>query len=261
MFCLFSTITWISTLLLLGLAASSLHAQPIPASHKQGSVHAFLVLKSAEGKVIALGDLVEVAHGAQVRSRLVFHFRDGSIDDERTVFFQRSVLELVSDHHIQKGPSFPKPLDLSFDVSSGLVTTRDVEDGKEDVRTEHINLPDDLSNGMIPLILENIDTKTAETKVSYLTANPKPRILTLAIRPEGVDTFTVAGLKHHANRFKIHIELGGVSGAIAPVIGKQPADIRIWVVGDEVPTFLKMEGAFYQGGPLWKTEPISAVWP
>jgi hypothetical protein len=60
-------------------------------------------------------------HGDRVTSRLIFRFRDGSIDDDVTVFTQRRVFRLVSDHHIQRGPSFPKPLDFLIEMPSGTL--------------------------------------------------------------------------------------------------------------------------------------------
>jgi hypothetical protein len=71
----------------------------------------------------------------------------------------------------------------------------------------------------------------------------------------------VGGARRDANRFNIHIEIGGVAGVIAPVIGKQPPDTKIWVMDAEVPTFLRMESAFYQNGPIWTTEVAAPVWP
>jgi hypothetical protein len=56
------------------------------------------------------------------------------------------------------------------------------------------------------------------------------------------------------------IDLGGVAGLLAPAIGKQPVDIKMWVMVGEVPTFLRMEGAFYQQGPIWIMEVASPVW-
>jgi hypothetical protein len=38
-------------------------ADVIPATHKQGSMHGFLLLKSADGKVIAIGDQVNIVRG------------------------------------------------------------------------------------------------------------------------------------------------------------------------------------------------------
>jgi hypothetical protein len=75
-------------------------------------------------------------------------FRDGSLDDETTVFSQRQFFKLISDHHVQRGPSFPKPIDVSIDATSGQITSQG-EDGK--INQEHLELPADVSNGL-PLI-------------------------------------------------------------------------------------------------------------
>src|SRR5947209_7885330 len=115
-------------------------AEPIPAKQKQGAMHGFLLLKSAEGKVIGVGDQINAVQGNQVRSRLVLHFRDGSIDDEISVFRQGATFQLVSDHHIQKGPSFPEPLDLAVNVPEGKVTWHERKDGHDEVKTEHMDL-------------------------------------------------------------------------------------------------------------------------
>ena len=236
-------------------------AEPIPARNVQGSMHGFLLLKSTDGKVIAVGDMIQVAHGRHVWSRLVFRFHDGSIDDEATTFLQGRVFHLMSDHHIQKGPSFPKPLDLLINVAASETTSREFKDGTEQVKTEHIDLPDDLANGMVPLVLQNIAPAMQEAEVSYLAGNPKPRLVKLAIKPVGEETFHLDGTSRHAKKYDIKIELGGVAGVIAPVIGKQPSDIQIWVADGQVPTVVKTEGALYEGGPRWIMETAAPVWP
>ena len=123
-------------------------AEPIPVRHLEGTVHGFLALRSKEGRVLAVGDLFQVVHGDRVTSRLLFRFKDGSVDDETTVFSQRGNFQLITDHHIQKGPSFPQPMDTSIDVPNGQVTVRSTgKDGKEEVKNEHLDLPPDLVNG------------------------------------------------------------------------------------------------------------------
>jgi hypothetical protein len=62
-------------------------------------------------------------------------------------------------------------------------------------------------------------------------------------------------------RFEIKIELGGVAGMVAPLIGKQPPNIQIWIIGGEAPAFVKEEGFLYQGGPIWTIQLTSPVWP
>ncbi len=247
--------------LLLATFGSLASAESIPVQEKQGAIRGFLALRSTDGKLIAEGDQIAVVEGNLVRSRLTFHFRDGSIDDEATVYKANTVFQLVSDRHIQKGPSFPQPLDITVDVPAGKVTWREKKDGKEEVKTEHMDLPSDLTNGMTSLIPENFPQHAAEMKVSYLAGASKPRIVKLSVKPQGEDTFHVAGLSRRAKRFNIHIEIGGLAGVIAPIIGKQPSDIQVWVTEGEVPTFLKMEGALYEKGPIWITELAAPVWP
>jgi len=223
-------------------------------------MHGFLLVKSAQGKLIGEGDLVQVADGDRVHSRLLFRFQDGSIDDESTVFLQKDVLHLVSDHHVQTGPSFPVPLDVTISVPASEVTWREVAGGKVQVHREHMELPNDLANGILLAVMENIAPNAAETKVSYLANTPKPRIVRLSMKPDGREKFTVGGVAYFANRYIIHVEIGGLVGMIAPLIGKQPPDNRGWVVPGEVPSFVRMEGAFYPSGPMWTVELSSPVW-
>jgi len=237
-------------------------AEPIPVRHMEGTVHGFLALRTKEGRVLAVGDLFQVVRGDRVTSRLLFRFKDGSVDDETTVFSQRGHFQLITDRHIQKGPSFPQPMDLSIDVRRGQITVRSTgKDGKEEVKSEHMDLPSDLVNGLILSIAKNIRPDTPETKVSMLVATPKPRPIKLAISPAGEEPFSLVGSSRKAMRFEIKIELGGITGMVAPLIGKQPPNIQIWIIGGEAPAFVKEEGPLYEGGPIWTIQLTSPVWP
>lgn len=215
-----------------------------------------------EGKILASGDLVQVVRGNRVTSRLSYRFKDGSVDDETTVFSQRGCFRLVTNHHIQRGPAFPHPTDVLINVATGQVTVRYTDDdGQSKVLTEHLELPSDLANGIILNILKNIRRDTQETTVSYLATTPKPRLLKLAISPQGDDTFLVAGTRRKAMRFTIKAELGGLTGLIAPIFGKQPENNNVWIAGGEAPAFVKLEGPLYLGGPVLNVEMTSPVWP
>jgi hypothetical protein len=149
------------------------HADPTLVRHPQGTLHGFLELRSDDGRIVASGDIVQVIHGDRVTSETLFHFKDGSVDDETTVFSQRHTLQLISDHRVQKGPSFPNPMDVLVDARSGQVTVRSTnKDGKEEVKTDHLNLPPDLSNGLIPLVLENLRPDAPDKTVSMVVARP-----------------------------------------------------------------------------------------
>lgn len=235
-----------------------LTAEPVPVRRVQGTLHGFLVLKTLDGSTVASGDLVQVSHGDRVTTRLTFHFRDGSLDDETTVFSQRKVFQLISDRHVQHGPSFPKPLDMFVDVAAGQITSRD-KDGKS--TQEHIDFAPDICNGLPLILLLNIDPTTPFTRLSMVAPTAKTRLIHIAISPEGEDSFSIGGVRRKATNYRIKIELGGITGAVAPIVGKQPSDIHVWILGGEAPAFVKEEGQFYEGGPIWRIELASPVFP
>jgi hypothetical protein len=194
-------------------------------------------------------------------SRLVYHFKDGSIDDDTAVFTQSGHFRLISDHRIQRGPSFPKPTDVMIKATTGEVTVRYKDKDEEQVETSHVDLPPDLSNGILLDILRNVQPDTKETKISYLVTTPKPRLIHLVVQPEGEETFRSGGRSNKALKFKIHVDIGGISGAIAPLIGKEPPDTHVWISAGQVPAFLRSEEPLYFGGPVLRTELVSPVWP
>ena len=201
-------------------------------------------------------------HGDRVTTQTIFIFKDGSTDDETTVFSQHRTFQLISDHHIQKGPSFPHPMDVMIDARSGQVTVRSTgKDGKEEVKTDHLNLPPDLANGMVPLVVENMRSDAPGTTVSMLVAAPKPRMVKLVFSKLGEDDFSVVGAPRKAIHYEIKIDLGGVAGVVAPLIGKAPPNIQIWTIGGQAPTFVKEQGPLYPDGPMMTIQLASPVWP
>jgi hypothetical protein len=241
--------------------STGIRAEPIPATYKQGSLHGFLLLKSQDGKTIAEGDQINTVRGSEIRSELIFRFRDGSIDDEIAYIRQGATFTLVRDHHMQKGPSFPQPLDLTIDTAKGEVTWRVTKNGKIDEQSKHMDLPADLANGMVALAMENFPAGTAELKVSYLAADPNPRIVQFSIKPNGEDRVELGDASRQAAQFDVHIEIGGVAGAVAPIVGKQPADLTFWTTEGAVPVVIKSEGALYPKGPIWTAVFSSPLWP
>lgn len=249
-----------SLLIVALLASSGLAAQQVPVRHLEGTFHGFLALSTLQGKTLAAGDLTEVVHGDKVTMRTVFYFKDGSIDDETTVFSQDRVFRLLSDHHVQKGPSFPHPMDVMIDASSGQFTVKYSERGKQKELREHLKLPGDLANGLLPIFIENMRPGTHEMNVSYLAATPKPRLVKLAISSQGESKFSAAGRGYAATHYVVKTEIGGAAGFIAPILGEQPKDIHVWILEGIAPAFVKLEGQLYQGGPVWRIEMTSPVW-
>ena len=178
------------------------------------------MLRSLDGKILASGDLIQVAKDDQVTSEIVFHFKDGS-HHETSVFSQDHTFRLLSDHLVQQGPSFPHPIDILIEASKNEVTIDASDKGKEKDATQHIDLPEDASNGMILTLLKNISPSSPETKVSMLTTSSKPRLVKLSITARGERAFNVAGSTRKATDFDTKIEIAGVAGVIPPLVGKK----------------------------------------
>src|SRR5689334_13992222 len=87
----------IAVIFALLLAGGALSAEPILVRHQEGPLHGFLVIRTLNGRTIASGDLIQVPDEDRITSRLSFHFKDGSIEEETTIFSQRKVFRLISD--------------------------------------------------------------------------------------------------------------------------------------------------------------------
>src|SRR5512140_200845 len=60
-------------------------AAPVGVRFVEGSLHGFVVLRTLNNALIASGDLIQMHRGGAIESRMVFHFKDGSVSDETTV--------------------------------------------------------------------------------------------------------------------------------------------------------------------------------
>jgi hypothetical protein len=237
-------------------------AQQVAVKYKEGLVHGFLVLRTLNDETIAAGDLAQHVSGDRVTIHVVYHFKDGSVQEETTVFTQRGSFRLLSDHLLQKGPAFKRTTDLSINCSTGQVTVRYTDDeGREKVITDRLKLPADLANGVVLTMLKNIPSATPKTTLSMVVATPKPRLVKLVISPEGEDAFSVTDSARKAVRFDVKVDIGGVAGLVAPIIGKEPPDTHVWLLEGEAPAFVKYEGPQYEGGPIWRIELTSPTWP
>jgi hypothetical protein len=228
----------------------------------EGLIHGFLVLRALDGNILATGDLTQIASGDRVTNELAFRFKDGSVHEETTVFSQRRTFRLLTYHLVQKGRAFKRPTDMSLNASTGQVTVRYTgDDGKERTATARLKLPAGLANGIVTTLLNDIEPTAQKTTVSMVVTTPGPRLVKLAISPEGEDSFSIGGSARKAIRYVAKIEIGGISGLVAPIAGKQPPDTHVWMLGGKAPVFLKSEGPLYDGGPIWRIELASPVWP
>ena len=76
----------------------------------------------------------------------------------------------------------------------------------------------------------------------------------MEISAAGEEPFSIGGSRRKATHYVLKVKIGGVAGLIAPLVGKQPPDTHVWVLGGEAPAFVKSEGPMFLGGPIWRTE-------
>jgi hypothetical protein len=256
--CGLGVIGWLVVVL---LASQSADAEPVLVRYKEGVVHQFLVLRTLDGTAIADGDLIQRASGDFVTARVLFRFRDGSVHEETATFSQRRQFRLLSDRLIQKGPSFPKPIDLSMSRTSGQITMQYTDEGGQTrTESERFDPPADLANGIMLALLKNVRPDGPPQSLSYLVASPKPRLLRLVLAAAGQEPFMTGELARTATHFVLKPQVGGFAGLFASMLGIQPPDAHVWILGGEAPSFLKSEQPFFVGGPTWRIELASPAW-
>ena len=248
--------------LVLGCTHLELRAEPIAVRYTEGLVHGFLILRTLDGQPVADGDLQQVARGDQVTARVTFRFRDGSIHDETAVFTQRQRFRLVRYHLSQKGPAFPRTLELSIDATTGQVdVTYSDDEGEQKTESEKMELPDDLANGMVSTLLKNVTPEAPPRSVSYVAATPKPRLVKLEIATAPQERFSTGRRGRLATHYVLKVDAGGLAGLIAPLVGKQPPDSHVWVLRGTAPAFVRAEQTLFLGGPAYRIELTSPSWP
>lgn len=196
------------------LFSSSL-ADLIPVRHQEGVSLGFLVLRNEAGEPIAYGDVQQVAEKDHVMADMKFKFNDGSYYEEVTKFTQHGFFRLLSDEVLQRGPSFKQQMKSWIDATTGNVTVRSTEKGKEKIVTKHLELPPDVANASAKM-----------TSVSMVAVSTSPRIVKLNFSPQPQGIFHVGPIPYKAQRYQVKIEIGGIKGKIAPLVGKRPANLH-----------------------------------
>ena len=234
--------------------------QSVKVRYRVGYMRGFLALRDQKGKLLASGELSQVPRGNTITINTSFHFLDGSLYEETTVYSQRLTFRLISDHLVQKGPSFPNPCEMKIDMRSQSVSMLvPSKDGKPE-KPEHMNLPLDLSNGLLFNLIQNLPNSGPKVTVSYLAPTSKPRLLRYAISLLQEGTVTVADRSVKTAEWNVKAELGGVAGVVAPMVGKQPPDMHVWVAEDGLPAILRIDAALYADGPVWSIQLANPQW-
>jgi hypothetical protein len=242
------------------LWVSVLAAEPVRVRLPEGSTRGLLVLRSLDGRAIATGELRQKPTGGVIESQLALGFKDGSRFEETATFSQKAVFRLEAYRLVQRGPSFPKT-EVSFDRKSGRyrAVTQEKKGDDEKSASGPLELPVDLYNGMALVLLKNLPAGTGAT-ARMVAFTPKPRLIKMTLGSEGEGAVFVEGEARKVTRYLVKLEIGGVTGAIASWIGKEPPDLRYWLVGGEVPAFVRFQGAMFLNGPVWRLELATVEW-
>jgi hypothetical protein len=131
--------TWLEVIMAItALLSSPADAVPVTVRFSEGVTHGFLLVRSLAGETIGRGEMTQVVkEGDLVESRLVLHFKDGSLHDEKVAFSQQQVFTMIRYHLVQQGPSFPEQLDVSVNRGTGdyKVRSKARKDAQEQVLT------------------------------------------------------------------------------------------------------------------------------
>ena len=239
----------LSTLVL----CSRLGAAPVEVRFLEGVTHGFLILRSTTGQIVAHGDLLQTANSHRVESRMVFRFKDSSLYDERVTFTQQHVFTLLSYRLVQRGPSFPEPMDVSLDRKRGQYQIKSVQKGRKENSNGEIELPADVYNGMTAMILKNLPRGKAES-VHYVAFTPTPRLIKLDLVPGGGERVKIGEQRGQVTRYSIKPKLGVVMGSVAGLLGKTPADYECVIWTADIPAFVRCDGPLRLQGPVYRIE-------
>lgn len=244
--------------MLLVLASwSPLAAAPIEVRLVEGTAHGLMLVRSVSGEIVGHGDFLQAARGDHVESRLVLRFKDGSLHDETIAFSQQRVFTLLNYRLVQRGPSFPETLEAVLDRKTGSYTVRSTRSGKEEALSGSIDLPPDVYNGMVPMLLKNLATAASET-IHVVAFTPKPRLIQVAMVPAGSQRLVAGDATRQATRYALKPKLGAALRIVATLLGKAPADEECVILTEDVPAFVRCDGPLYLKGPVWRIEMTSA---
>lgn len=235
-------------------------AASVRVKHREGTAHGFIVVHSADGQEIASGEMTETVDGDRVNSETTLYFKDGSFYDEATVFSQKGHFRLLTDHLHETGPSFPDACDQRIDAASGTVTTQSLKSGATKPEVRHLKLPNDISNGLLVTVLRNLSPDEQVSMPMLVGGSSKPRVVELTVHSEGQKEFLAASRTITTTHYVVHVTIGGVAGAVASVVGKQPPDMHFWILGGKAPTFIRAVTPLFEGGPVW-TFDLASVTP
>ncbi len=82
----------------------------------------------------------------------------------------------------------------------------------------------------------------------------------MALSQEGTGSVRLGGATVPVTQYLAKLDVGGVAGIFASLIGKDPPDLRYWLVPGDVPVLVRFEGSMYLNGPTWRIQQATVEW-
>lgn len=240
-------------------------AAPVPVRFVEGASHGYLILRDERGDRLADGEMIQNVHGELVEGQLIFRFKDGSLHDERVSFSQKHVFTLQRYTLLQRGPSFPTGIDLAMDRKTGDYRLLSSKNGSADEPlTGRVDLPDDVSNGMVMTLLRNLTPARGEI-VHFIAFTPDPKVIELKLVPAMKTSIRIGDVAKQVTQYMLEPQLDSLTMFFGKLLGKLPRAFHyhFWLLTEDVPAFAGFEGPLYLNGPTWRIEQTHAsnLWP
>jgi hypothetical protein len=240
------------------VVAAALHplmAAAVPVRFAEGVTHGFLVLRGVDGTVLAQGDLLQLGRDGEVDKRMIFHFKDGSVFDEKVTYTERGIYVLKRYMLLERGPTFAVDTEISMTPATGAyrVKTKDHKGGLEKILEGTLKLPADVYNGMILTVTKDLPKGAGEI-IHFVAFTPQPRLIELELLPVGEQKVMVGELTKTAVHYVMKPRLGIWLTFFAKVLRRMPEDLHAWILPEEVPAFVGFEGSLTTPGPVWRIE-------
>ena len=179
---------------------------------------------------------------------------------KKLVFSQKRVFTLLTYHLVQRGPSFPEQLEVSFDRRSAHYTVRSQRGTKEkeNVKSGQFNLPKDVYNGMLIMVAQNLP-KGIDVTVSVLAFMPEPQVVPVQLHAMEEQSIQVGDHSSKATHFTFTPQLGLLKEWLGKVTGKLPDEFHYdcWNMVEGIPSFVQYEGPLQVLAPIWRIELMS----
>jgi hypothetical protein len=85
-------------------------------------------------------------------------------------------------------------------------------------------------------------------------------VIELELTPSGEETLFIGDLKKAALHYVLKPKLGMLR-IPAALLGRTPPDDHLWIITADIPAFVRFDGPLADGGPIWRIELTSPVWP